>query len=359
VFQFALATFLIIATFLIYSQFNYLMHFNLGYDDTNTAIVNTGTIDRAKLDVFRSEIRKDPAVLSVTADQGGEWGTIARINGNRDMSFDFKHIDENYFPQFRIPVVKGRNFSADYATDTANAIMINEAFAREAGWDEPIGKQVDFFYDNKKFTVIGVIKDYHYAALTKKIGPQLFNMHPQYQYRDVYIKLREGSVAGSLKYIEKVYKSMFPLKPYQYHFRDKQNEAQYEKEAMWKKILTFGAILTIFISCIGLFGLAALAAEKRTKEIGIRKVLGASAAVIVRKLSVDFLRLVLLASIIAIPAARWLMGKWLENYPYRIAMSGWIFAAAVVIVACVALFTISFQAIRAARANPVKSLRSE
>ena len=188
VFQFVLATFFIIATFIIYSQFNYLMKYDLGYDDSNTAVIHTGRIDRNKLETFRNELRKDAAVLSVTADQGGFWETTAKVNGNKDMEFNLRYIDENYFPQFRIPVSMGRNFQKEFALDTAEAVVINEAFAREAGWKEPLGKQVDFFYNNKKFTVIGVVKDYHYAALTQKIKPQLFTIHPNYEYRDVFIK---------------------------------------------------------------------------------------------------------------------------------------------------------------------------
>ncbi|MDP9229531.1 MAG: ABC transporter permease, partial [Bacteroidota bacterium] len=142
VFQFTLATFLIVATMIIYSQFNYLMNFNLGYNDKNVAILNTGQIDREKLDVFRNELLKNSSIESATADQGGRWGTIAHINEGKEISFDFKHVDENYFPLFQIPVVKGRNFSKDFISDTAEAAVINESFAKAAGWKDPIGKQV-------------------------------------------------------------------------------------------------------------------------------------------------------------------------------------------------------------------------
>ena len=147
------------------------------------------------------------------------------------------------------------------------------------------------------------------------------------------------------------------MQPYQYNFKDAENVSQYESERKWKQIINFGAILTIFISCIGLFGLATLSAEKRTKEIGIRKVLGASVAVIVRKLSGDFVKLVMISAVIAIPVAWWAMNKWLENYPYRITLNGWIFAFAGILVLIVALITMSFQVIKAAVANPVKSLK--
>lgn len=288
VFQFTLATFLIVATMIIYSQFNYLTNFDLGYNDENVAIVNTGHIDREKLDVFKNELLNDPSIESVTADQGGRQGTIAHINDGKEINFDFKHVDENYFPLFKIPVVTGRNFSKDFVSDTAEAAVINQTFAKTAGWKDPVGKQINFFYLNKKYRVVGVIRDYHYLSLSEKIGPQLFTMNPRYKYGDVFIKIKPGNTSASLRHIEKTFKSVFPARPYQYNFKDAQNTAQYEREAKWKQIITFGAILTIFISCIGLFGLATLSAEKRTKEIGIRKVLGASVAVIAGKLSADF-----------------------------------------------------------------------
>jgi putative ABC transport system permease protein len=359
VFQFTLATFLIVATMIIYSQFNYLTNFDLGYNDDNVAIVNTGALDKEKLNVFKNELLKNPSIESITADQGGRIGTIAHINDGKEMQFDFLHVDENYFPLFKIPVVTGRNFSKDFISDTAEAAIVNQTFAKEAGWKDPIGKQIDFFYMNKKYTVVGIIKDYHYVSLAEKIGPQLFTMNPRYQYRDVFIKLKPGNTSASLRHIEKTFKSLFPAMPFQHNFKDAQNVAHYEREAKWKQIITFGAILTIFISCMGLFGLATLSAEKRTKEIGIRKVLGASVTLIAGKLSTDFLKLVLLASVIASPVAWMAMSRWLENYPYRIQLNGWMFAVAVIAVVLIALLTISYQAIKAALANPAQSLRTE
>ena len=207
--------------------------------------------------------------------------------------------------------------------------------------------------------VIGVVKDYHFLSLTEKMSPQLFSMKPSYPFGNIFIKITDQNKAASLNHIEKTFRQLFPFKPYQYSFKDAQNAEQYDKEAKWKQIVTFSAVLTIFISCIGLFGLATLSAERRKKEIGIRKVLGASVELIVRKLSTDFLKLVALSALIASPAAWWAMQKWLENYPYRIAINTWIFLFAALLVVFVALVTVSFHAIKAAIANPVDSLRSE
>jgi putative ABC transport system permease protein len=204
-----------------------------------------------------------------------------------------------------------------------------------------------------------VVKDYHYNALNQKIGPQLFTMKNDNMYGLFNIKIKQGSETESLKYLQKSFRQFFPMSPYNYVFKDQENKNNYEAEAKWKQILLFGAILTIFISCIGLFGLSVLSAEKRTKEIGIRKVLGASVHNVVTILSKDFLKLVIIALILAIPLAWVAADKWLQNYPYRITINWQIFAVAGLLVIFVALATVSFQAIKAAIANPAKSLRTE
>ncbi|MDB5024706.1 MAG: FtsX-like permease family protein [Mucilaginibacter sp.] len=359
VLQFTLATFLIISTITIYSQFNYLMHFDLGYNDKNVVSIAAFGIDKQKLPLFKTELLKDPSIKNVSADQGGRWGTLAHVNNAQQIQFDMKHIDQDYLSLFEVPVVKGRNFSKDMVSDSARSVLVNESFVKQAGWKNPVGQVVDFFYNKKKYTVIGIVKDYHFLSLTEKTPPQLYSMNPQYPYGNIFIKIKDSNKAETLNHIEKTFKSLFPYKPYQYTFKDAQNAQQYDKESKWKQIVTFGALLTIFISCIGLFGLATLSSERRKKEIGIRKVLGASVEGIVRKLSADFLKLVVLSAVIAAPAAWWAMHKWLENYPYRIGINVWIFLFAAVLVLFIALATVSFQAIKAAISNPVNSLRSE
>ena len=359
VLQFTLATFLIISTITIYSQFNYLVHFDLGYNDKNVVTISAGGMDKQKMPLLKAELLKSPNVKSVTADQGGRWGTVAHINNGQDAHFDMKHIDEDYLPLFEVPIAKGRNFSKAMVSDTGNAILVNEEFVKQSGWKNPIGQVVDFFYDKKKYNVVGVVKDYHFLSLTEKTPAMLYTMRPDYSWGDVFVKIKDGNRADVLNHIQKTFKSLFPFIPYQYSFKDAKNAEQYDKELKWKQIVTFGAVLTIFISCIGLFGLATLSAERRKKEIGIRKVLGASVEGIVRKLSFDFLILVFISAVIATPAAIWAMQKWLENYPYRIGINAWIFLFAALFVAVIALVTVSFQAIKAAIANPVNILRSE
>ena len=359
VLQFALATFLIIGTAIVYSQFKYLVNFDLGYNDKNLVVLNAGTFNRDKFDLIKNELLKNPAVVAVAADQGGRWGTQAHINGGQDAEFDMKIIDEAYLPLLQVPVVKGRNFSQAFPSDTGSAVMVNESFVKMAGWQQPLGQIIDFFYNNKKYSVVGVVKDYHFAALNEKTGPQIFLCNPQYPLRDVYVKIKEGKNAEVLPFLQSSFKKLFPFQPYQFSFKEDENARQYDAESKWTQIVSFGAGLTIFISCIGLFGLSMLAAEKRTKEIGIRKVLGASVAVIARTLSVSYIKLVLLSSVVSIPVAVWLSGKWLQNYPYRITPAWWMFGLATTGIVLIALLTISFHAIKAAMANPVKNLRTE
>jgi len=360
VLQFALASFLISATLIIYLQFNFLTTEKLGYDDTNLVTVNKNSLNHDEAKLLQQELMKNPAIIGVASKNGGYWSTTAKVNGDSTIQFAYETVDESFVPLLKIQMIEGRNFSKDYPSDSTHSILINESFAKQAGWKKPLGQQVNFWYnENEKYTVIGVVKDYHFETLSKKIGPQLFTMKPGNIFGMAYIKIRPKTATSSLAYIQKTFKSLFPLTPYSYTFKQDENIKNYEAEAKWKQIMLFGAILTIFISCIGLFGLTVLSAEKRTKEIGIRKVLGASVRSIITTLSTDFLKLVILSMLIAIPAAWLAAGKWLEHYPYRISLSWWMFSVAAILVVIIALATVSFQAIKAALANPVKSLRSE
>jgi putative ABC transport system permease protein len=360
VLQFALASFLIIATFTIYRQFNFLTKTDLGYDDSNIVEVNKWQMSHSEAAYFKAELLKNPSIADVAPKNGGYWGTRAKLFNDSAIFFNYVTIDESYIPTLKIPLIEGRNFSHAYPSESANSILVNESFVKKAGWKNPIGETVNFFYNNNEiYKVIGVVKDYHYQALNQKIGPQLFTMKNSNLYGTFNIKIKPGTETESLKFIQKTFKQYFPLSPYSYIFKDDQRMKDYESEAKWKQIIFFGAILTIFISCIGLFGLSVLSAEKRTKEIGIRKVLGASVKSVVTTLSRDFLKLVLIALIAAIPLAWMAANKWLQNYPYRIKLDWWLFAIASLLVIIVALATVITQALKAAVANPVKSLRTE
>ena len=360
IFQFALASFLIISTLTIFSQFNYLTTEKLGYDDSNLVDVGVNNLKRNDASLFKQELMKNKNIADVTFKNGGFWETIAKINGDSTVQFVYETVDETYLPLLKIPIVKGRNFSRNFPSDSVHSVLVNESFVKKAGWKNPIGQEVNFWYDsNKKYTVIGVVKDYHFQSLNQEIGMQLFTMKAANSYGLSLIKIKPNSETATLPYIEKTFKKLFPFSPYTYTFKNEENLKNYEAEAKWKQIMLFAAIITIFISCIGLFGLSVLSAEKRTKEIGIRKVLGASVSNVVTILSKDFLKLVTIALLISVPLAWIAANKWLLNYPYRITLSWMMFASAGLVVILIALATVSFQAIRAAIANPVKSLRTE
>ncbi len=360
VIQFTLASFLIIGTMTIYSQFNFLTNTKLGYDDKNLVVVDANIPTHQNASVFKDELMNVPGVLGVSAKNGGQWGTMAKVTTDSSIQFQYETVDENYIPLLKIKMLEGRNFSTDRPSDSTNSIIVNETFVKQAGWKNPIGQTVNFFYNNNEiYHVIGVVKDYHFASLGEKIGPQLFTMKNDNRYGSYYIKINPAKTTSTLKALQKTFTQFYPMSPYSYQFKDLQNRQQYAEEAKWKQILLFGAILTIFISCIGLFGLSVLAAEKRIKEIGIRKVLGASVNQIVTILSTDFLKLVTVSLVIAIPLSWLAANKWLENYPYRITLSWTLFVAGSILVIMIALATVSFQAIKAAVANPVKSLRTE
>jgi putative ABC transport system permease protein len=360
VFQFALASVLIIGTIVIFKQFNFLTTEKLGYDDSNLITINKSNLKRSEAILLREQLMQNPNIINVAAKNGGTWFTGAKIKNDSAISFHYETIDESYLPLLNIPVIKGRNFSKDFPSDSSNSIIVNETFVKKAQWKNPIGEIVNFYYqNNKKYTVIGVVKDYHAESLNEKIAPQLFTMKASNQYGMAFIKIKPNTETASLKHLQKVFKTLFPLNPYSYAFKSEENFKNYEAEAKWKQIILFGAIITIFISCIGLFGLSVLSAERRRKEIGIRKVLGASVGNVVTILSKDFLKLVIVSLLLSIPLAWMAADKWLQNYPYRIALDWVIFGIAGLLIVLIALATISFQAIKTAVANPVKSLRTE
>lgn len=359
IFQFALASFLIIGTIAIFLQFNYLTTQSLGYDDRDLITVNKFPLSRAEAALFKQELMKNPGILNVAPANGNNNNNTVKVSGDKQVNIAIKAIDASYLPLLKVPIIAGRNFSAEYPSDTTQSVLVNEVFAEEAGWKQAVGQQIQSFADGGTYTVVGVVKNYHYKPLTEKIGPQVFTMNQASSYGMVYIKIKPGSETASLQYIAKTFRALFPLSPFIYTFKQDENEQSYAAEARWKAIILLSAVLTVFISCIGLFGLSVVSAEKRVKEIGIRKVLGASVATIVTILSADFFKLIFVALAISIPFAWIAISNWLRHYPYRVAVSWWLFAFAGVLVILIALITISFQSIKAALTNPVKSLRTE
>jgi putative ABC transport system permease protein len=359
VFQFALASFLIIATLTIFLQFNYLTTQSLGYDDSNLITVKKPAMTRNEAALFKLALMKNSNIVGVAPGNSGFNNNTVKASADNDVNVVIETIDASYLPLLKVPVAAGRNFSLEFPSDSTHSVLVNEAFVQQARWKQPIGRQLTSYDNNQTYTVAGVVKNYHYKPLTEKIAPQIFTMAPSHNYGMVYIKIKPGTETASLQYIANTFETLFPLNAFAYNFKDQQNAMSYKAEAKWKKILLFSTMLTVFISCLGLFGLSVLSAEKRIKEIGVRKVLGASVSSIVFILSTDFLKLILISLIISIPLVWAATNKWLQNYPYRVTLSWGLFASGGALVILVALITISFQSIKAAISNPVKSLRTE
>jgi putative ABC transport system permease protein len=256
-----------------------------------------------------------------------------------------------------IKLLDGRDFSPEFGTDTSN-YLINEAAAKKIGYKDPVGKELTMW--GKKGKIIGLMKNFHIGSLHVAIEPLIVSLQPkQDAWGAALIRTEAGRTTQAIANIERVFKQYSPGIPFKYHFADEEFGNLYKAENVVSKLSNYFAFLAIFISCLGLFGLAAFTAEQRTKEIGVRKVLGASIANVVGMLSMDFVKLVALAAVIAFPIAWYFLRGWLDKYAYRIDIEWWYFVVAGVAALLIALFTVSFQAIKAALMNPVKSLKSE
>jgi len=358
--QFALATLLMVAMTTIYTQFNYLLHKSLGYSTEHLVQVKLPFQKQDQLvNLFKNRLSNQTSIVHVAARSDGRNGSMF-LAGETEIEADIAKVDDNYFPTFQIPLRQGRNFSPTFPTDTSSAVIVNEAFVRKAGWKIPIGQTLRFrSKKDEKLTVIGVVPDFHFQSLKEKINPHIFSPWPKMSYGELWIKVNPDHIPQALRLIEKTYRQLVPFFPYEYQFMDQINFRQYEKEGKWKEIIGWAALFSIFISCIGLFGLATLSIQQRIKEIGVRKVMGASISSIATLLSIDFLRLVILASILAIPLGYYLAGRWLEDFAYRIDLSWWIFVLCGLFSMVIALLTVGFQSIKAALMNPLKSLKTD
>ena len=372
IFQFATTIILISGTIIVYNQLNYIQTKKLGFNREQVLVVNgTWALGNNK-EAFKEGVSKLSGVKDATYA-----GFLPVGNSNRtDNSFskeavmDSKNglnmqvwdIDDKYIDMLGMEMAQGRNFSKEFAADSGS-IIINETAAKTLGFDNPVGKKLYSAFSgdiNSKpvsYNIVGVVRDFHFESLKDNIGPLCF----RYGKSDwaVAFKVNTDNVKNLLGNIESKWKGMAPGQPIVYHFMDEAFNDMYRVEQRTGQLAFVFAVIAIFIACLGLFGLANYMAEQRIKEIGIRKVLGASVSGIVQMLSKDFIKLVFIASVIAIPLAWWAMNKWLQDFAYRIIMEWWVFALAGFIALLIALFTVSFQSIKAAIANPVKSLRTE
>ncbi|MGX5689169.1 ABC transporter permease [Arcticibacter tournemirensis] len=367
--QFCIAIILIISTLTISKQLSFIRNMPLGFNKAEVISIPIGNdIDpESALQQMRNKIASIPSAVSVTGTdinlgRGLDGSVTNSVMGfdykNREIKTNWLRIDYDYLKTLDIPLIKGRDFSRAFGTDTAS-VLINEKMAALLGEKEPVGTMLPLG-DGHNVKVIGVVKDFHFKNLHQEIKPLTMVIQPgEWPVSYIFVRVKGDNLVKSMQLIEKAWKEVNPRSQTGASFLDENTDREYKKEEGMSKIFSAGAGLAIFISCMGLFASALLAMNQRVKEIGIRKVLGASVANIIVMLSKDFARLVMIAFVIAAPLTWFIMHKWLEDFVYHINVSGWIILAGGLIVFSVALLTVSFHSVKAALANPVKSLRSE
>lgn len=384
--QFAISITLIVSTVIIASQIKYVSNYDLGYtkDLVVTFPIGTEGEESSKLvKRFRNELAGHKDVVNVAGytypfgqswlymNYGGE-GMKFLIGEDitepgytedpevADKYFYVNWVDAHYLPTMDIKLSQGRNFSDDFPSDIDGAIILNQTAAKAFGWDNPIGQKLPKGF--RKARVIGVVEDFHFYPLHREVQPLLLHMNGTdflNSVLEIAVKIRPGKVPETIRHLGNTWRKVSGGLPFQYKFLDDQTADQYAAEMRWRTIVQFSSIFTLLVACLGLIGLTSLAVAKRTKEVGIRKVLGASVSNIVALFTGDFAKLILIANLIAWPAAYLIMQGWLQDFSYRIDISIWYFIAAGAAALGIALLTVSFQSIRAAFSDPVKSLRYE
>jgi putative ABC transport system permease protein len=370
--QFIVSIALIIGTSLVLNQLRYMKKKELGFDKSHVLV--TQVRDRKMLqalDSIKAQLKQVPGVLSVTSSSivpGGQPSvSIFRPEGFADdesQIMEQYRVDEDFFPTLGIEIVQGRNFSKEFSTDPEDSVIINQAAAQKFGWEDPIGKTIripdDINDENEMIfearTVVGVIADFHLASLHKMIAPQII-------YNSsggaLSLRLSPENTSATLTRLKELWGTIDPGRPLDYFFLDESFDAQYRAEERLSGIFSSFTVFAIFIACLGLFGMASYMAEQRTKEIGIRKVLGASVPGVVALLARDFVKLVLIANLVAWPLAYFIMNRWMQNFAYRAGITIWIFFLTGLAAMTIALLTVSFQSIRAALSDPVRAIKYE
>ncbi|MDB5131017.1 MAG: macB 22 [Mucilaginibacter sp.] len=364
VFQFVLSVVLIIGTLIISKQINFIQSKNLGYDRENLIYLPLDGDLPTKYGTLRDEALRQPGIQAITrisqtpTDIQNGTGDVMWTgkDPNNSTKFTQTSVGYNFIKTMKLKMLAGRDYSKDFSTDSAGYV-INETALKIIGYQNPIGQSLTFW--GKKGTIIGVVKDFHFTSLHDPIQPLVIRFGEKEQYGAAVIRTQAGHTKQVLGSLETIWKELNPSFPFNYTFADEEYQKLYQNEQVIGKLSNVFAFLAVFISCLGLLGLAMFTTEQRVKEIGIRKVLGASVASLFASLSKEFMILVILALLIASPIAYLAMNKWLQGYYYRTELSWWIFALSAFIALLITLITISFQTLKASMINPVKSLRSE
>jgi putative ABC transport system permease protein len=368
--QFTISIGLIIGTIVIYNQLNYMRTKKLGFQKEQMLVLSLRDDDtKGRAVAIKSELLKVEGVVGVCGSDmvpgEYEYGIITCYPESLSHGHGFKienlSVDSDFLDTYGIDIVVGRGFSKEMITDQYDAALINETAWRALGWKNPIGKRISDHINPAKLrirTIIGVVKDFHHKILHEPIEPTLIDYSPNFSRR-LSLKLSTVNTIRTVKLVEQKWHEIAPNHPFDYFFLDDFYDDLYRNEARLGSIFQLFTMLAIFIGCLGLFGLASFTAEQRTKEIGIRKVLGASLAGIVHLMNKDFVKWILISNLIAWPVAYYAMNKWLQNFAYRVNIGIWIFILSAFLALIVALITVSYQSIKAALANPVESLRYE
>lgn len=370
VFQFATSIILIISTIVVFLQLDFIQNKKIGFNKDQVLIIRGTRVLETNADAFKDEVAKMNGVKSASfagyipvsnsSRSDNTFSTEPVMTDKTALSMQIWNIDYNYIPTMGMELSEGRNFSAEYGSDSTG-IIINETTAKLIGGDDLIGKKIYANDGNPgsstPMTIIGIVKNFNFESLRQNVGPLSFRLGNNKWAAAFRIDASDAS--DLISNIENKWKEMAPGMPFSYDFLDESFDQMYRAEQRIGKVALSFAILAILIACLGLFGLATYMAEQRTKEIGVRKVLGATVPSIVSLLSQDFIKLVLIAAIIAFPLSWWAMNSWLEEFAYRINIGWWVFLMAGISAILIALVTVSYQAIKAAIANPVKSLRTE
>ncbi|MCB0592548.1 MAG: ABC transporter permease [Lewinellaceae bacterium] len=367
VLQFGLAIAMIVSTFTVVQQLRYMKNKDIGLNKDHILLVDMNEEANTAFETMKKELLKSSNIKGVTAsgqrlgNNFHQWGFKLKTDSIFGMTPSNVNVDYDYLDVYEIKLKQGRKFSRDYATDKDYAFIINESLAQELGLEDPIGISAghSWYPDDSLGTIIGVSEDFNFNSLHHDINTLAMVVHPDWGYDELSVKLEGGHIEAAIRDVERVWAELVPSWPFRYTFLDEHFEELYRSDQQMEAVVAIMAALAIFIACMGLFGLAAITVEKRTKEVGIRKVLGASAAQIVVQLSKNFALLVLLAFIVFSPLAFWAMNRWLENFAYRIEVSPLAFLLGGFLALAIALLTVSVHTLRSARVNPAEVLRSE
>jgi putative ABC transport system permease protein len=366
--QFAFSIFFIICTFTMSRQLQFLNGQNLGFDDDHVVVIPTlGQKGDQVLEIFRNELGAYPAIKNIAGcgeslGRMDDYGLIlTEVDGVESGTYIFR-IDENYIATMGMEILQGRNFSAEYPTDATKSVIVNEAFVKTHNLENPLGKRFEAHFgslEDGKGTIIGVVKDFNFLSLHTEIEPALLHVSPNRRIAYVLVRIDPMDISKTIALLRDTWTGIAPHLPFDYYFLDEDFNRQYIQEENWRSIFTYSSLFAILIASLGLFGISILALSRRTKEIGIRKVLGATASGLVRVVTKEFVMLVLIANLVAWPVAFYILDKWLQNFAYRITVGIDLFIVAGLLTLLTALVTVSIQVFRAVVANPVNALRYE